>query len=50
MTSVRWYPSNMPSYEKLMFLKLHLSILEYDCLSFFTKYLGQKSVTNAYIR
>ena len=50
MTFVRWYPSEMPSSEKLLVLKLDLSILIFGCLSFFTKYLDQQSITNAYVR
>jgi ACS family pantothenate transporter-like MFS transporter len=50
MTSVGWYPSDMPSSEKLLVLKLDLSILVFGCLSFFTKYLDQQSLTNAYVR
>lgn len=50
MTFVRWYPSDMPSSEKLLVLKLDLSILIFGCLSFFTKYLDQQSITNAYVR
>ncbi|KAI8315265.1 putative transporter SEO1 [Colletotrichum sp. SAR11_59] len=39
----------MPSDEKLVVLKLDLSILVFGCLSFFTKYLDQQSLTNAYV-
>ncbi|KAL4876804.1 major facilitator superfamily domain-containing protein [Aspergillus karnatakaensis] len=49
MTSVGWYSSDMPSSEKLLVLKLDLSILVFGCLSFFTKYLDQQSLTNAYV-
>ncbi|SPO03169.1 related to permease of the major facilitator superfamily [Cephalotrichum gorgonifer] len=49
MTLVGWYPSSMPSSEKLLVLKLDLSILIFGCLSFFTKYLDQQSITNAYV-
>ncbi|KAL3481449.1 major facilitator superfamily domain-containing protein [Aspergillus californicus] len=49
MTVVGWYPSEMPSSEKLLVLKLDLSILIFGCLSFFTKYLDQQSLTNAYV-
>ncbi|KAL2809653.1 major facilitator superfamily domain-containing protein [Aspergillus granulosus] len=49
MTAVGWYPSDMPSSEKLLVLKLDLSILVFGCLSFFTKYLDQQSLTNAYV-
>lgn len=50
MTLLGWYPSDMPSSEKLVVLKLDLSILVFGCLSFFTKYLDQQSLTNAYVR
>lgn len=50
MTWVRWYPKVMPHEEKSLTLKLDLSILIFGCLSFFTKYLDQQSITNAYVR
>lgn len=50
MTSVGWYPKDMPHEEKRLILKLDLSILVFGCLSFFTKYLDQQSITNAYVR
>ncbi|KAF4466325.1 pantothenate transporter [Fusarium albosuccineum] len=49
MTFVGWYPSDLPSAEKKLVLKLDLSILIFGCLSFFTKYLDQQSLTNAYV-
>ncbi|KAJ3956532.1 hypothetical protein N0V92_006904 [Colletotrichum tropicale] len=49
MSLIGWYPSDMPSDEKLVVLKLDLSILIFGCLSFFTKYLDQQSLTNAYV-
>lgn len=49
MTWVRWYPADMPSIEKRLVLKLDLMILIYGCLCFFTKYLSQASLTNAYV-
>ncbi|KAI4860501.1 putative pantothenate transporter [Hypoxylon rubiginosum] len=49
MTSARWYPKDMPDEEKRLILKLDLSILVFGCLSFFTKYLDQQSITNAYV-
>ncbi|KAH8879920.1 MFS general substrate transporter [Thozetella sp. PMI_491] len=49
MTFLRWYPKDMPSEEKSLVLKLDLSILIFGCLSFFTKYLDQQSITNAYV-
>lgn len=50
MTWIRWYPKDMPHEEKSLTLKLDLSILIFGCLSFFTKYLDQQSITNAYVR
>lgn len=49
MTIVHWYPKSMPSLEKKLILKLDLMILIFGCLSFFTKYLDQQSITNAYV-
>ncbi|KAI5366569.1 putative major facilitator superfamily, MFS transporter superfamily [Septoria linicola] len=49
MTKLGWYPNGMPSKEKNLILKLDLSILIFGCLSFFTKYLDQQSITNAYV-
>lgn len=50
MTFLRWYPKDMPFEEKSLTLNLDLSILIFGCLSFFTKYLDQQSITNAYVR
>lgn len=50
MTVLHWYPKHMPSEEKALVLRLDLSILIFGCLSFFTKYLDQQSLTNAYVR
>lgn len=49
MSSLHWYPSDMPYEEKSRILKLDLSILIFGCMSFFTKYLDQQSITNAYV-
>ncbi|KAK0392513.1 hypothetical protein NLU13_2008 [Sarocladium strictum] len=49
MTVLHWYPADMPSVEKQLVLKLDLMILIYGCLMFFTKYLDQASLTNAYV-
>lgn len=49
MTWIRWYPREMPIDEKRLVLKLDLMILIYGCLAFFTKYLSQASLTNAYV-
>lgn len=50
LTFLHWYPKDMPSEEKKLILRLDLSILIFGCLSFFTKYLDQASLTNAYVR
>ncbi len=50
MTYLGWYPQTMSTEEKSLVLKLDLSILAFGCLSFFTKYLDQASITNAYVR
>jgi ACS family pantothenate transporter-like MFS transporter len=49
MTVLHWYPQDMPSIEKKLVLKLDLMILIFGCLMFFTKYLDQASLTNAYV-
>ncbi|THW83917.1 putative allantoate permease [Aureobasidium pullulans] len=49
LTFLHWYPKDMPSEEKKLILRLDLSILIFGCLSFFTKYLDQASLTNAYV-
>ncbi|KAI9149033.1 MFS transporter PfmaC [Paramyrothecium foliicola] len=49
MTWLRWYPADMDAKEKHLVLKLDLMILIYGCLCFFTKYLSQASLTNAYV-
>lgn len=50
MTYLHWYPPDQAEEEKRLILKLDLSILIFGCLSFFTKYLDQQSITNAYVR
>ncbi|KAH6645059.1 major facilitator superfamily domain-containing protein [Truncatella angustata] len=49
LSFIGWYHKGMQSAEKLLVLKLDLSILIFGCLSFFTKYLDQQSITNAYV-
>ncbi|KAK2603243.1 hypothetical protein N8I77_009714 [Diaporthe amygdali] len=49
MTYLHWYPTDQTEEEKRLILKLDLSILIFGCLSFFTKYLDQQSITNAYV-
>ncbi|KAF4870216.1 putative transporter SEO1 [Colletotrichum siamense] len=49
MTALRWYSRDTPSEEKNLVLRLDLLILIFGCLCFFTKYLDQSSLTNAYV-
>ncbi|KAK7519051.1 major facilitator superfamily domain-containing protein [Phyllosticta citriasiana] len=43
-----WYPSLYPLEERKLLFKLDLSILIFACLCFFTKYLDQSNISNAY--
>ncbi|KAK8214324.1 major facilitator superfamily domain-containing protein [Phyllosticta capitalensis] len=43
-----WYPSSYPLEERKLLFKLDLSILIFACLCFFTKYLDQSNISNAY--
>lgn len=49
LTYLRWYPNEMSHSEKKLILKLDILILVFGCLSFFTKYLDQQAITNAYV-
>ncbi|EIT72480.1 permease of the major facilitator [Aspergillus oryzae 100-8] len=49
LTWARWYPKDMNHLEKRLVLKLDVLILTFGCLSFFTKYLDQQAITNAYV-
>jgi ACS family pantothenate transporter-like MFS transporter len=49
LTYAGWYPTDMPHAEKKLILKLDCMILIFGCLSFFTKYLDQQAITNAYV-
>ncbi|EED14450.1 allantoate permease, putative [Talaromyces stipitatus ATCC 10500] len=49
LTWLKWYPKDMLHLEKKLVLKLDLLILVFGCLSFFTKYLDQQAITNAYV-
>ncbi|KAH8660014.1 putative allantoate permease [Xylariales sp. PMI_506] len=49
LTWVKWYPQEYSHLEKKLVLKLDLLILVFGCLSFFTKYLDQAAITNAYV-
>ncbi|KAF2085148.1 MFS general substrate transporter [Saccharata proteae CBS 121410] len=43
-----WYPSEYSKEERRLLFKLDLSILIFACLCFFTKYLDQSNISNAY--
>jgi ACS family pantothenate transporter-like MFS transporter len=49
LTYAGWYPKDMLQAEKKLILKLDFMILIFGCLSFFTKYLDQQAITNAYV-
>ena len=49
LSAIHWYPNDMPTEEKVLVVKLNLQILVFGCLSFFTKYLDQSAITNAYV-
>lgn len=49
LSAVGWYPKDMPAIERSLVLRLDLIILVFGCLSFFTKYLDQAAITNAYV-
>ncbi|OJJ79469.1 uncharacterized protein ASPGLDRAFT_1506552 [Aspergillus glaucus CBS 516.65] len=49
LTFLQWYPKDMSHVEKKLVLKLDILILTFGCLSFFTKYLDQQAITNAYV-
>lgn len=49
LTYTKWYPKDMSHPEKKLVLKLDIMILVFGCLSFFTKYLDQQAITNAYV-
>lgn len=49
LTYAKWYFKDMSHPEKKLVLKLDIMILIFGCLSFFTKYLDQQAITNAYV-
>lgn len=49
LSAIHWYPKDMSTEEKVLVVKLDLQILIFGCLSFFTKYLDQSAITNAYV-
>ncbi|KXG45791.1 Major facilitator superfamily domain, general substrate transporter [Penicillium griseofulvum] len=49
LTYTKWYPKDMSHPEKKLIIKLDVMILVFGCLSFFTKYLDQQAITNAYV-
>ncbi|KAH7027452.1 MFS general substrate transporter [Microdochium trichocladiopsis] len=44
-----WYPKGTTSAEKKLLHKLDFFILSYGCLAFFTKWLDQSNINNAYV-
>ncbi|KAL3418814.1 vitamin H transporter [Phlyctema vagabunda] len=45
----QWYPKEYPVVERKLLFKLDVSILTYACFCFFTKFLDQTNITNAYV-
>ncbi|ETN43836.1 uncharacterized protein HMPREF1541_10967 [Cyphellophora europaea CBS 101466] len=44
-----WYPKGTPSSEKKLLHKIDFFILTYGCLAYFTKWLDQANLSNAYV-
>lgn len=44
-----WYPKGTPASEKKLLFKIDWFILTYGCLAYFTKYLDQANLSNAYV-
>lgn len=44
-----WHPKGLPSSEKKLLFKIDLCILTYACLAYFTKWLDQANLSNAYV-
>ncbi|KAH4046803.1 hypothetical protein HBH98_206350 [Parastagonospora nodorum] len=44
-----WHPKGTPSTEKKLLQKIDFFILTYGCLAFFTKWLDQANLSNAYV-
>lgn len=44
-----WHPKGLPTSEKKLLFKIDLFILTYGCLAYFTKWLDQANLSNAYV-
>jgi MFS transporter, ACS family, pantothenate transporter len=44
-----WYPKGTSASEKKLLFKIDFFILSYGCLAFFTKWLDQSNISNAYV-
>lgn len=44
-----WHPKGLPASEKKLLFKIDLFILTYACLAYFTKWLDQANLSNAYV-
>lgn len=44
-----WYPVGTTSAEKKLLFKIDFFILTYGCLAYFTKWLDQSNLSNAYV-
>lgn len=44
-----WHPKDLPASEKKLLFKIDLCILSYACLAYFTKWLDQANLSNAYV-
>lgn len=44
-----WFPPSTPASEKTLLYKIDFFILTYGCLSYFTKWLDQANISNAYV-
>lgn len=44
-----WHPKGLPASEKKLLFKIDLFILSYGCLAYFTKWLDQANLSNAYV-
>jgi MFS transporter, ACS family, pantothenate transporter len=44
-----WYPKATPAAEKKLLFKIDFFILTYGCLAYFSKWLDQSNLSNAYV-
>lgn len=44
-----WHPKGLPTSEKKLLFKIDLFILSYACMAYFTKWLDQANLSNAYV-